>query len=35
MKQIYTNLGFEIIKKIEFKNGRGMELYQLVVDEVE
>ena len=35
MKQIYTGLGFDIVKKIELKNGREMALYQLTVDDVE
>nr|WP_307990541.1 GNAT family N-acetyltransferase [uncultured Niameybacter sp.] len=32
MKQIYISLGFEIIKKIELKNGKAMALYQLVIN---
>lgn len=35
MKQIYTDLGFDIVEKIVLKNGGEMALYQLTVDDVE
>lgn len=32
MKEIYTGLGFEIVKKLEFNNGRAMALYELKIE---
>lgn len=32
MKEIYTGLGFEIVKKLEFKNGKAMALYELKIE---
>ncbi len=32
MKGIYTGLGFEIVKKIEYTNGNAMALYELKVE---
>lgn len=32
MKEIYTGIGFEIVKKIEYGNGKAMALYELKVE---
>lgn len=32
MKEIYTGLGFEIVKKLEFPNGKAIALYELKVE---